>query len=120
MAFLCRAPSSQPQTQLLNLGFHRAISSPQLPPVSNFPCTPLSSRFNNELRLRVRRRMAVVFASNTVDPVGGDSKKEKSDAQGPPFLTILAGLLLFLLVFWLLGSIVMWLFGLIVKSPPSK
>uniref|UniRef100_F6HPS9 Uncharacterized protein n=1 Tax=Vitis vinifera TaxID=29760 RepID=F6HPS9_VITVI len=43
MAFLCRAPSFQPQTQLLNLGFHRAISSPQLPPVSNFPCTPLSS-----------------------------------------------------------------------------
>lgn len=64
--------------------------------------------------------MTIAFASNNDDPVRGDSKEEKSDAQGPPFLTILAGLVVFLLVFWLLGSIVTWLFGLIVRSPPSK
>ena len=81
----------------------------------------LSFRFNNGLRLRARQRLAVVvFASHIDGSVGGDSKKEKSDAQGPPFLTILAGLVGFLLVFWLLKSIVMFLFGLIIKSPPPK
>ncbi|KAI3984281.1 hypothetical protein MKX01_011235 [Papaver californicum] len=47
---------------------------------------------------------------------GGDS----SGNQGPPVLTILAGFLLLLLVFWVLGSIVTWLISLIVTVSPSK
>lgn len=77
-------------------------------------------RLNNGFRLRRRQRLSVAFASNADGPAGRELKQEKSDAQGPPFLTILAGLLVFALVFWLLGSILTWLFGLIVKSPPSK
>lgn len=78
------------------------------------------------MRLQVKQRLFTTFASNS-NPSGGDFLSGKSigtkasDAdQGPPFLTILAGFLVFLLVCWIVGSIVLWLIGLIVKLPPSK
>ncbi|KAI5603238.1 hypothetical protein POPTR_001G230200v4 [Populus trichocarpa] len=84
------------------------------------------SRFRNAARLQLRTRLYTVFASNS-SPSDGDSSEEKSggtissdDAQGPPFLTILAGFLVFSLLCWVFGSIIMWLFGLIVKVPLSK
>ncbi|XP_052302844.1 uncharacterized protein LOC112326267 isoform X1 [Populus trichocarpa] len=83
-------------------------------------------RFRNAARLQLRTRLYTVFASNS-SPSDGDSSEEKSggtissdDAQGPPFLTILAGFLVFSLLCWVFGSIIMWLFGLIVKVPLSK
>lgn len=45
---------------------------------------------------------------------------ETSNTQGPPVLTILAGLVVFSLVVWIIGSLVMWLVGLIVNGPYSK
>ncbi|KAL9405224.1 hypothetical protein Peur_002196 [Populus x canadensis] len=93
---------------------------------SNRSQTPLSFRFRNAARLQLRTRLYTVFASNS-SPSDGDSSEEKSgrtissdDAQGPPFLTILAGFLVFSLLCWVFGSIIMWLFGLIVKVPLSK
>uniref|UniRef100_A0A2P2QRI0 Uncharacterized protein n=1 Tax=Rhizophora mucronata TaxID=61149 RepID=A0A2P2QRI0_RHIMU len=66
------------------------------------------------------QRILTAFASNS-NPSGGSERITKSDgAQGPPFLTIVAGFLVFLLVCWALGSIVTWLYGLIVKVPPLK
>ncbi len=69
--------------------------------------------------------MFIASASNS-NP-SGDSNKEKSSgiktsdtAQGPPFLTILAGVLVFVLIGWIFGSIIMWLIGLVVKVPPSN
>lgn len=75
---------------------------------------------NSTVRLQARQRFSTVFASNST-PSGGDSLQEKSDTkasdagQGPPFLTILAGFVVFVLVCWIVGSIVMWLTGLIVQ-----
>lgn len=75
---------------------------------------------NNTVRLQARQRLFTVFASNS-NPSRGDSPQEKSDTkatdagQGPPFLTILAGFVVFVLVCWIVGSIVMWLIGLIVR-----
>ncbi|KAL3815027.1 hypothetical protein ACJIZ3_016295 [Penstemon smallii] len=75
-------------------------------------------RVKNEVRLQViKRKWSRVFASNTNPPEGSDEAKT---AQGPPFLTILAGLVVFLVMFWIIGSIVTWLIGLIVHPPPLK
>ncbi|KAL5762826.1 hypothetical protein ACOSP7_019090 [Xanthoceras sorbifolium] len=82
-----------------------------------------SLRFKNTARLQIRQRLFTALASNS-NPTGdrGDSVQDKSDEtktsdapQGPPFLTILAGFLVFYLVCWFVGSTVMWLVGLIVK-----
>lgn len=56
----------------------------------------------------------IVSASNT-NPSKQDVPREKGDggAQGPPLLTIVAGVMVFLLICWVVGSIVMWLIGLI-------
>ncbi|KAK1552234.1 hypothetical protein Q3G72_012905 [Acer saccharum] len=74
-------------------------------------------------RLQVRQGLLTTLASYS-NPSGaeGDSVQDKtSDApQGPPFLTILAGLLVFVLVCWILGSTIIWLTGLFVKLFPSK
>ncbi|CAA6663135.1 unnamed protein product [Spirodela intermedia] len=39
---------------------------------------------------------------------------------GPPLLTIIAGIVVFLLVCWVVGSIALWLVGLIVNLPLPK
>ncbi|GER45174.1 hypothetical protein STAS_22091 [Striga asiatica] len=67
-----------------------------------------------------KNRFGLVFASNTNPSQESNDTKASSDASGPPFLTILAGVLVFLFVCWIMGSIVMWIFGLIVNPPPLK
>ncbi|KAK4591601.1 hypothetical protein RGQ29_016144 [Quercus rubra] len=86
---------------------------------------PSCFRFKNTARLQKRPRLVVASALNS-NP-SADSNKEKSSGiktsdapQGPPFLTVLAGFLVFLLVSWIVGSIILWLIGIIVKVPPSK
>ncbi|KAK3169134.1 hypothetical protein Dsin_000021 [Dipteronia sinensis] len=89
---------------------------------------PSNLRFKNTARLQIRQRLFTALASNS-NPSGaeGDSAQDKSDEskssdapQGPPFLTILAGLLVFFLVCWIVGSTIIWLTGLFVKLFPSK
>ncbi|THG01828.1 hypothetical protein TEA_006174 [Camellia sinensis var. sinensis] len=90
-------------------------------PISNFLI-----RFKNAVRLQVRQSLFSVFASNA-NPSDQDPLTEKSggiktnDAgQGPPLPTILAGLVVFFLIFWIIGSILTWLISLIVRFPPSE
>ncbi|KAJ0037579.1 hypothetical protein Pint_24116 [Pistacia integerrima] len=99
-------PSRHPSSLSLNL-------SPKFYPFTfNF-------RFKNTVGLQIRQRSFSPFASNS-NPSGGDSLQQKPDetkttdaGQGPPFLTILAGLLVFLFICWMVGSLVLWLVGLI-------
>ncbi|GMY22250.1 hypothetical protein FCV25MIE_17491 [Fagus crenata] len=117
-------------------GFHRSsgcaraqvsttnvLNLKQLP--SKLSQIPFYFRFKNTARLQKRQKLFIASASNS-NP-SGDSNKEKSSgiktsdtAQGPPFLTILAGVLVFVLIGWIFGSIIMWLIGLVVKVPPSN
>ncbi|KAG9152287.1 hypothetical protein Leryth_023104 [Lithospermum erythrorhizon] len=80
-------------------------------------------RFKNGERLRVSSKLDknVIFASSNNPPEGFDivEKMENGTAKGPPFLTILAGLLVFAAVCWVLGSIVMWLIGLVINLSPK-
>lgn len=78
------------------------------------------------LKLQIRERWQAVSASKS-NPPDGDSIKDKLGGvkrdgapQGPPFLTILAGLVVLFLVFWIIGSILMWLISLFVSFPPPK
>ncbi|KAL2536752.1 uncharacterized protein Fot_18143 [Forsythia ovata] len=86
----------------------------------NSPVTHLNFRFKIEGRLHARPRLHPVFASNTPPPEGSNETKSADAAQGPPFLTILAGFLVFGFICWIVGSIVMWIIGLIVYPPPLK
>lgn len=69
----------------------------------------------DEWHLR-RKLSAVNFSSSNSQ--GSGQRKPKSDFSGesnndgsnPPFLTILAGILVFLLFAWTLGFIVLWIF----------
>ncbi|KAK9909971.1 hypothetical protein M0R45_033949 [Rubus argutus] len=91
------------------------------------PQVPFDFRFKKSaLKLQIRERWQAVSASKS-NPPDGDSIKDKSggvkrdDApQGPPFLTILAGLAVLFLVFWIIGSILMWLISLFVSLLPPK
>ncbi|KAJ0974547.1 hypothetical protein J5N97_016512 [Dioscorea zingiberensis] len=81
-------------------------------------------RLGNTVGLQAKKRVLVVCASNTnhPNPNAGKGKAENSSsnvADGPPLLTILAGVLVFLIVCWVISSIVLWLVSLIVNVPPS-
>ncbi|PIN15595.1 hypothetical protein CDL12_11768 [Handroanthus impetiginosus] len=80
----------------------------------------LNLRLRKEVGVQVKNRPSSVFASNTGPSEGSDDTKTNGGSSGPPFPTILAGLIVFLFVCWVIGSIVMWLIGLIVHPPPLK
>ncbi|XP_057498787.1 uncharacterized protein LOC130783248 [Actinidia eriantha] len=120
--------SARPSPSIL--GFRRPSCRPSATTAlafgANVPFTPLNFRFKNAVTLQLSRSSFAVFASSS-NPSDQDPLKEKSDeiktgdaSQGPPFLTILAGLLVFLVVCWIIGSILSWLIGLIFHSPPTK
>ena len=77
-------------------------------------------RFGNALKLHKNRR-SQGFASetnlNTEPPKA--SKSNSSGSNNPPLATILAGIVVFLLFLWLVGSIALWIVGLIVNVPKS-
>ncbi|WJX67393.1 hypothetical protein P8452_51862 [Trifolium repens] len=111
----------------LKLGFS---SKPQILPIStlNFSLTSSSSNFRciGSRKSQINQKLLTVSATNP-DSRGGKPENEGSDvketsntSQGPPLLTILAGLFVFFLVFWLIGSVVTWLISLIVNVPSSK
>lgn len=75
--------------------------------------------------LQVKRGLSKVCASSVNPPPNPDADKGKatssssSVADGPPLATILAGVVVFLLFCWVVGSIIMWIVGLIVNAPSS-
>ncbi|CAL5330941.1 unnamed protein product [Camellia sinensis] len=127
MASLHCSASTLPSQSIL--GFRRPTirtSTTPLTLAANVPLTPSNFRFKNAVRLQVRQSLFSVFASNA-NPSDQDPLTEKSggiktdDAgQGPPLPTILAGLVVFFLIFWIIGSILTWLISLIVRFPPSE
>ncbi|CAL5382248.1 unnamed protein product [Camellia sinensis] len=112
MASLHCSASTLPSQSIL--GFRRPTirtSTTPLTLAANVPLTPSNFRFKNAVRLQVRQSLFSVFASNA-NPSDQDPLTEKSggiktdDAgQGPPLPTILAGLVVFFLIFWIIGSI---------------
>lgn len=87
---------------------------------SYFDCIFVS--FKKEERLIEAKKSwspALAFEPNTNTSEGSEELKESTGAaqgQGPPLLTILAGLLVFLLFCWIIGSLVMWILGFIRPS----
>nr|XP_027106675.1 uncharacterized protein LOC113726952 [Coffea arabica] len=79
------------------------------------PPTYVNFRLKNSVTLK----LLPTCASKTNSSEGSDRKNGET-AQGPPFLTILAGFLVFFVLCWIIGSIVLWLIGLSVRAPPSK
>ncbi|KAK1303303.1 hypothetical protein QJS10_CPB11g02189 [Acorus calamus] len=67
-----------------------------------------------KFQLKLKRRVLTAFASEANSP-NGETIKAKTDnsatgaSDGPPLLTILAGVVVLLLVCWVIGSIIMWL-----------
>lgn len=101
-------------------GFHRPIDRTHTSSIIflDFPLlgsslpAHFSLRFKNNVRLLLKQSLHPVHASNGSSE-GSDVNKSSEAAKGPPFLTILAGLLVFLAVCWVIGSFVMWLVSLI-------
>ncbi|OIW11722.1 hypothetical protein TanjilG_20206 [Lupinus angustifolius] len=101
---------------------------PSTPQISSIPSLKLFSPFRckSSGRLQINHRPLIVSAINPNStggkPLneGSDVKETRDAAQGPPLLTILAGLFVFFLVCWTTGSIIMWLISLIVNAPIPK
>ncbi|XP_022764665.1 uncharacterized protein LOC111309912 [Durio zibethinus] len=119
---LCAASVTLPPSQELHLRFQPQKPRPKLAATRIRP-----SPFTFCFKVKFERRLSLfgVFASNS-NPSSGDSITEESGAtrsgdtaQGPPFLTILAGFLVFFLICWMLGSIIMRLIGVILKLLPK-
>ncbi|KAK6777720.1 hypothetical protein RDI58_024438 [Solanum bulbocastanum] len=102
------------------VGFHRPLHRPQTSFITStrdaFP-TQFNFRFNNVLSVYQRQRLLPISKSST-NPSGGPEKSK--DASSPPLATILAGVLVFCAVCWIVGSIVIWLISLTTNVPPSK
>ncbi|KAL9321915.1 hypothetical protein ACSQ67_009968 [Phaseolus vulgaris] len=125
MAYLrfLHAPLPQPQ---LTLGFPSPPQFLSIAPPLNFSLSSSSFRCKVFRRLKVNQRLLTVFATNP-NSVDGKSPKEGSEvnktsnaAQGPPLLTILAGLFVLFVVCWSIWSIIAWLISLIVTAPAPK
>ncbi|KAI3982331.1 hypothetical protein MKX01_037864 [Papaver californicum] len=113
---------SAPSSSKSFLRFHQSSLKPDISRVSvpriggNISSAHLSFRVDGVTRSLKKRRISILFAQPSE---GGDIVKDKSEGidtsgnQGPPILTILAGFLVLLLVFWVLGSIVTWLISLL-------
>lgn len=84
------------------------------------------SRCISSRRLQTNQKLLTVSATNPNTGgeksanEGSDVKETSNASQGPPLLTILAGIFVFFLVCWVIGSIGMWLISLIVNVPPPK
>nr|XP_004248826.1 uncharacterized protein LOC101253946 [Solanum lycopersicum] len=102
------------------LGFHRPLHRPQtsfIAPTRDASPTQFNIRFNNVLNVYQRQRLLPISKSST-NPSGGPEKSK--DASSPPLATILAGILVFCAVCWIVGSIVLWLISLITNVLASK
>ncbi|KAK6120775.1 hypothetical protein DH2020_045479 [Rehmannia glutinosa] len=119
-------PTSATPASLTIGALHRpsaGVHAPSLifaPPARHNPSAHLNLRLRNEIIVQVKKRLCPVFASNSNASEGSDDTKTSDAAPGPPFLTILAGLVVFLVICWIIGSIATWLIGLIVHPPPLK
>ncbi|KAL8555532.1 hypothetical protein ACS0TY_003368 [Phlomoides rotata] len=100
-----------------SVGLH-APSLISIAPRPHISKTHLHLRFGREVTVQVKNRWSPVFASNS-HPSDGSNEKSVSDAySGPPLLTIVAGMIVFLFLGWVIVSIMTWLIALIFNPPP--
>ncbi|KAJ3682003.1 hypothetical protein LUZ60_014576 [Juncus effusus] len=102
-----------------NLGFRResrrvSQGIKAVPPLLSCSRINAGFRFMNVAKLRKMHR-GPIFASET----NPSERNENKPTDSPPLTTILAGIVVFLLFAWLLGSIALWIFSLIVNVPKS-
>ncbi|KAL8228812.1 hypothetical protein R6Q57_013712 [Mikania cordata] len=112
-----------PPAHVSKLGFHRnPICRPHSLSINLNHVSMVHSisffRFKNAPGLLIGKRLPLLHASNlpSGEPKGNTEAITNGDtgsAQGPPFLTILAGIVAFGLILWAVGSIVSWLIGLL-------
>ncbi|CAA7399581.1 unnamed protein product [Spirodela intermedia] len=101
---------------------HSAASSPSktrtgLPQITY----QRNSRFPVDLSFQCRGAVILPAKANPTDKESTLSGTSDSGSKGgPPLLTIIAGIVVFLLVCWVVGSIALWLVGLIVNLPLPK
>ncbi|QHN97107.1 hypothetical protein S83_063383 [Arachis hypogaea] len=125
------AATATTQSQLTLLRFHRRFPSthsipllkltPLITPSSSFGCKGFKTR------LQINQRPLTICATNPNssgkqlpnEGSNSNSKETSNAGQGPPLLTILAGLFVFFIVCWVIGSIIMWLVSLIVNLSPK-
>ncbi|KAL0308840.1 UNVERIFIED_CONTAM: hypothetical protein Sradi_5826300 [Sesamum radiatum] len=107
-----------------SIGALRRPSAGVQPPFVTFITPALPNlqklRLTKELREQVKESWHPLYASNTNHSEGSDNTKTSDTTQGPPFLTILASLVVFLIICWLIGSVLMWLIGLVIHPPQLK
>ncbi|PUZ43044.1 hypothetical protein GQ55_9G630500 [Panicum hallii var. hallii] len=88
-------------------------------------CNPLARRFHgfeNTISFWTEHNKQALFASGRDSPStkqSNSSGDSSSSPDGPPVLTILAGVIVFLLVLWVTGSIVTWIVGLVFVAGKS-
>ncbi|PAN51798.1 hypothetical protein PAHAL_9G621400 [Panicum hallii] len=88
-------------------------------------CNPLARRFHgfeNTISFWTEHNKQALFASGRDSPStkqSNSSGDSSSSPDGPPVLTILAGVIVFLLVLWVTGSIVTWIVGLVFVAAKS-
>ncbi|CAI9293070.1 unnamed protein product [Lactuca saligna] len=103
-------------THSIKLGFHQIPCSTADSSSRNLHLSSIF-RFKNGAKLVTKRKLPLLHASNksSEEPIGKTEAITSNDigsAQGPPFLTILAGIVVFALLLWVVGSLVSWVFGL--------
>ncbi|VAI10129.1 unnamed protein product [Triticum turgidum subsp. durum] len=89
-----------------------------------YPLARNSGWFQNATRLRTEDPKKTLFASDSDSPSTEVSKQSSTgDASaspdGPPVLTILAGIVVFFLLLWVIGSIFTWTVGLVFGAAKS-
>ena len=88
-------------------------------------CNPLARRFHgfeNTISFWTEHNKQALFASGRDSPSTKQSSSRgdsSSSPDGPPVLTILAGVIVFLLVLWVIGSILTWIVGLVFGAAKS-
>jgi len=88
-------------------------------------CNPLARRFHgfeNTISFWTEHNKQALFASGRDSPSTKQSSSRgdsSSSPDGPPVLTILAGVIVFLLVLWVIGSIFTWIVGLVFGAAKS-
>ncbi|OEL22052.1 hypothetical protein BAE44_0016932 [Dichanthelium oligosanthes] len=85
-------------------------------------CNPVARRFHgfeNTLSFWAEHNKQALFASGRDSPSTGTKQGSSSSPDGPPVLTILAGVIVFLLVLWVIGSIFTWIVGLVFGAAKS-
>lgn len=83
-------------------------------------CNPFVRRFHgfqNAISFGKEHDKKALFASGRGSPSSSDDGSSSPD--GPPVLTIVAGVIVFLLVLWVVGSIVTWIVGLVLGAAKS-